>query len=67
MRQVTCIEQATDWKDRAVGWATWRGIVDCPECGKPAPAIVAGRYDDARAYAGRCDACIEREDQPQSR
>ena len=57
MKDVTLAKASKDWKDRAAGWHTWRGLSTCPTCGKQFKDVLSGTQQQALAWDGECPKC----------
>lgn len=61
MENVTLKTKSTDWKDKAAGWHTWRGVNTCPVCGVKFNDAVSGTREQADRFVGECPKCDEME------
>lgn len=59
MTHIVLVKKSTHWKDKAVGYHKWQGVVKCSDCNKEAKATIWGTRDSALAYSGPCDKCAK--------
>lgn len=59
MYEIALVKRSTDLKDIDAGWHKWQGRVWCTACSHYRPATLHGTYENARAYQGMCDRCLE--------